>query len=181
MEEKFSKIYSDYYFAIRCYINKKLNDIEVSCDITHDVFLKAYTAMKKGNYKEGGYLRAYLYTLAYNETSNYLGSMHFIKSVTTYKRSPHSFNQIHSRQNIFDELCSREKLGQVVEIISELPSYYQETFFMVYFDGFKYKEVAKSLTIPVGTVKFRINHCKEVLEERGFSFYKTKGKKKIVA
>lgn len=178
MEEKFSKIYDDYYLAIRCYINKKLNDIEVSSDITHDVFLKAFTAMKKGHYKEGGYLRAYLYTLAYNETSNYLGSMHFMKSVTTYRLSSHSFNQIIYHHDIIGELYNKEKINQVVEIVRELPSYYQETFFMVYFDGFKYKEVAKNLTIPIGTVKFRINHCKGILKEKGFVFYKDKMEEK---
>jgi len=181
MEEKFNKLYVDYYPLIKRYIFNKLSDHEVSEDITHDVFMKVFIAMKNGGYKENGYLKAYLYTLAYNETSNYLGSFHYKKSVTTYKPRPGSWSQISYDYDILEEYCHKETLNQVIEIVNELPDFYRKTFFLVNIDGLKYKEAAKKLGVPTGTVKFRINHCCGVLKEKGFIFYKTKGKKKMIA
>lgn len=179
MEENFSKIYEQYYCAIKRYIFNKLKDEEVSEDITQDVFMKVFIAMKKGNYKENGYMRAYIYTLAHNETDNYLGSMHYKKSVTTYKQDPKSWNQIPCHRDILEEFCLKETINQVLEILGRLPDFYLESFLLVRFDDKQYKEAAKILGIPLGTVKSQINSCKSALIESGFKFYQTKGKKMI--
>jgi RNA polymerase sigma-70 factor (ECF subfamily) len=51
----------------------------------------------------------------------------------------------------------------VQEAIDQLPEIFK-TPFLLYFDGFKYNEIADMLTEPLGTIKSRIHFARKLLK-----------------
>ena len=90
-EREFNLLYLKYKNSILKYIYKRTNDIEISEDLTHDVFAKFIEATRKGIYIENGFLKTYLFTLSHNLTLNYLNSKHYKNSVRTFHKNIHLF------------------------------------------------------------------------------------------
>ncbi|MEO6404081.1 MAG: sigma-70 family RNA polymerase sigma factor [Ferruginibacter sp.] len=57
------------------------------------------------------------------------------------------------------------KLREVQAVIHELPDIFRYPFIM-YFEGFKYKEISGLLNEPIGTIKSRIHFARKILKER---------------
>jgi len=56
-----------------------------------------------------------------------------------------------------------------LKAIYNLPEIFK-TPFMLYFDGFKYHEIAEVLNEPLGTIKSRIHFARKLLKEQAERF-----------
>ena len=56
-------------------------------------------------------------------------------------------------------------MKEINEDIHQLPEIFK-TPFVIYFDGYKYQEIADALGEPLGTVKSRIHFARKLLKER---------------
>lgn len=66
----FKKLYERHYTAIFGFILKRINDKDITADVTQQVFVKALTSIKKYNHKGLPY-SAYLYRIATNECNSF--------------------------------------------------------------------------------------------------------------
>ena len=57
------------------------------------------------------------------------------------------------------------RLKEIHEAIHHLPEIFKVPF-QLYFDGYKYQEIADALGEPLGTVKSRIHFARKLLKER---------------
>ena len=62
-------------------------------------------------------------------------------------------------QEQMEEVCAN---GLIYEILPEI----FKTPFQLYFDGYKYQEIADVLNEPLGTVKSRIHFARKLLKDR---------------
>lgn len=70
-----------------------------------------------------------------------------------------------------EELEKREKLGRLRQEIQRLPGKLQGAFVAVVLDGYTYREAARMLSVPVGTIGSRVNDARGRLHaamRRGF-------------
>ena len=67
-------------------------------------------------------------------------------------------------------------LNDIQNAMDKLPVEYHVPFNM-YFEGFKYHEIADELKIPIGTVKTRIHVARKLLKSNLKSY--TRGEKKV--
>lgn len=56
-----------------------------------------------------------------------------------------------------DELSSAEDIALVQQVLGQLPEMYREVLLLSFFHRFAYKEMARMLDIPLGTVKSRLH------------------------
>ena len=65
-----------------------------------------------------------------------------------------------------DAMDARRQLPLVVDVIDELEAADREVLLLAAFERLPQAEIAAALSIPVGTVKSRLNRARRVLRER---------------
>jgi RNA polymerase sigma-70 factor (ECF subfamily) len=126
-------------------------------DLMQDTYLKALTY--KGQFEENTNLRAWAFAIMRNTfINNYRKG---IKHATTFDLSDNQF-MLNSRP---DETTTPETSFSASEINSKIDSLSSEFRipFKMHTNGYKYKEIARSLGLKIGTVKSRIFFSRQKL------------------
>lgn len=134
------------YFALSLTRNE-----EDSADLVQETMLKAFTY--KDRFQENTNLKAWLYTIMKNIfINNYRRN---VKSKTILDHSPNTY-YINLPQNTKNaDPNTQFSFKEIYEKVNSLEDEYKIPFTM-YFEGYKYKEIAEHLNLPIGTVKSRI-------------------------
>ena len=142
-------------FAMR--LTKNYDDAN---DLVQDTLVKAF--LNKDKYADGTNLKAWLFTIMKNTfITNYQRMMRKNTIIDTsdnlhYINSSDSIVQNDAYANFANEDISKA--------LEKLDDTYKEPF-MMYFNGFKYHEIAEKVAIPIGTVKNRIHIARKLLKE----------------
>jgi RNA polymerase sigma-70 factor (ECF subfamily) len=130
---------------------KLTRDSEESDDLMQETFFKALKNQDK--FQQGTNIKGWLYTIMKNTFIN------------AYRKKKNQNTFVDETDNkYFINLGETEKAVQtdaaidreyMMNRINEVEKTYVETF-MMYYNGYKYEEIAEILGIPLGTVKSRI-------------------------
>jgi len=150
------------YFAIHLTMND-----EDAKDLLQETFVKALSYRTK--FRDKTNLKAWLYTIMKNTfINNYRRTVKARTIMDTTKDQYFLNASPQTSQSISPEAIY--SYGEIVEKIEDLPEEYRVPFSM-HNDGFKYKEIADELGLPIGTVKSRIFLARKKLME-GLKAYK---------
>lgn len=125
-------------------------DEEDAKDLTQETILKAMS--NRDYYTPQTNFKAWVFTIMRNLFINQYRRK--VKSGTIFDNSKELYlltNSTENRDTPYNYMASNEVNKQ----LDKLPQEYREPFEMHYL-GFKYKEIAEKLDIPIGTVKSRI-------------------------
>jgi len=146
--------------SLRSYALHFTRDADDANDLVQDTLLKAITYYNK--FKEGTNLKGWLYTIMKNTFIN--NYRRFVKMSSFVTKS----DEISSANLVFSSTCNSGEakfvMDDIVKALDRLPQDYYQPFTM-YFDGFKYHEIADQLEIPIGTVKTRIHVARKLLKK----------------
>jgi RNA polymerase sigma-70 factor (ECF subfamily) len=135
-----------FYYALQL-----TEDREDALDLVQETSFKALK--NRNRLHNNDHIRAWLYTILKNTYINYLRSSH-------YRQLSHDSDELNnyaapssgSNGAPYDQLEKKE----LHEIIGMLPVVYEQPIKM-FLSGYSYKEIAKRMNIPIGTVKSRIH------------------------
>ncbi|MCF8370170.1 MAG: sigma-70 family RNA polymerase sigma factor [Bacteroidales bacterium] len=120
-------------------------------DLLQETFLKALKY--KEQFVEKTNLKAWAYTIMKNTfINNYRRA---VKQNTTFDSTKDLYFLNLSQDSGFDSPDSKYSTSEILKAISALEDEYRKPFEM-HVEGFKYKEIAEQLELPIGTVKSRI-------------------------
>jgi len=141
-------------------------------DLTSEVFAKAWKSFHQ--FERGTNMRAWLYRILTNT---------YINQYRKKKRegNPVDIDQYESQDEfyIYNKLAEStedkkqdpaqavlEKFAEqdIVNAMDKLPDGYRETVILSDLQGLSYEEISKSLDIPVGTVRSRLNRGRRLLQ-----------------
>lgn len=131
-------------------LNLTANDDNAK-DLLQETMIKAI--IYKDKFAEATNLKAWLYTIMKNLFINNYRRQVKTRSVID---STDNLHYINARQAVAPrqaESVMNEK--EICAAINNLPTEFSVAFKM-YFDGYKYKEIAEHMGVPIGTVKSRI-------------------------
>jgi len=134
-------------------------DSEAAKDLFQETLFRALA--NKDKYSVGTNIKAWLYTIMRNIfINNYRRK---VKQNTIFDSTPNDFliNQIQSI--VANNAESTLRLKDIQEAIHNLPQIFRNPF-LLYFDGFKYHEIADMLSEPLGTIKSRIHFARKLLK-----------------
>lgn len=135
------------------------NDLEYADDLVQETLIKAIQYHKM--YKQGTNLRGWLYTIMKNTFIN--GYRKAVKESAIIASSGdfYAFQLLRSAANNQGEnKLMMEDINKALKVLK--PEYSRP--FLRYFEGYRYREIAEELGIPIGTVKTRIRLAKQVLQ-----------------
>ena len=152
---QFNKFYSEYNKLIYCIAFSILKNEDESKDITQNVFEKIWK-MNKNKYPTKNEA-SWLYTVTKNETLTYLRNK---KQETNID----DLYYIESEDNALNEIIDKDKYNR---IISKLDNKDQEIVSLRILSGFSFKQIARMLNMPIGTVQWKyykaINTLKTII------------------
>jgi RNA polymerase sigma-70 factor, ECF subfamily len=129
-------------------------------DLLQDTYLKAITY--KDKFQEKTNLKAWLYTIMRNTfINNYRKA---IRANTILDNTDEQYFINVPQNNGFADPSSEFNFKQIQSTVEGLEDDYKVPFKM-YNDGFKYKEIADDLHLPIGTIKSRIFLARKKLME----------------
>jgi len=154
----FNDLVNRYRDRLMNVIGRMLPSREESEDIVQETFLRVYQHRTSFDFKHC--FSTWLYTIALNLARNELR-----------KRKKYRFFDIADLQNTEVELSVEAKvpsdLGPAInEAILSLPDKYKTAFLLRDIEEMPYEEVARVLSVPLGTVKSRVNRARSILRDK---------------
>src|SRR5690606_749762 len=155
--------------SLSSYARYFTRDPENASDLVQDTMLKAISYYNK--FKEGTNLQAWLYTILKNTFIN-----HYRRKVKTnaimLKTDTISSADLY-KSAVGNHAEGRFVMKDIEQALSNLSEEYYYPFTM-YYEGYKYHEIAEQFQIPIGTVKTRIHVARQQLKKKLKPYAKAK-------
>ena len=137
-------------------------DTEAAKDLFQETLYRAIS--NKDKYNVGTNIKAWLYTIMRNIfINNYRRKA---KQNTIFDSTPNEFLLNSSPSVIISNNAeSNLRVKDIQFAVHQLPEIFRNPF-LLYFDGFKYHEIADMLHEPLGTIKSRIHFARKLLKEQ---------------
>jgi RNA polymerase sigma factor (sigma-70 family) len=134
-------------------------DTEAAKDLFQETLYRALANRDK--YNVGTNIKAWLYTIMRNIfINNYRRK---VKQNTIFDSTPNDFLLNQNQAVVGNAAEVNLRLKDIQEAIHNLPAIFKNPF-LLYFDGFKYHEIAEMLSEPLGTIKSRIHFARKLLK-----------------
>ncbi|HKL33406.1 MAG TPA: sigma-70 family RNA polymerase sigma factor [Tangfeifania sp.] len=145
---------------LRYYALSLTSDSERANDLLQETMLKALTYRDK--FKENTNFKAWIYTIMRNTFIN-----DYRRNVKRKDTFDYMSNDIHIAQSIDKVYPSPDSFYNSKEIMANIEALEDEyrVPFNMFLEGYKYKEIAEELELPLGTVKSRIFFTRKKLEK----------------
>lgn len=136
-------------------------DNEVAKDLLQETMYRALA--NKDKYNVGTNIKAWLYTIMRNIfINNYRRKA---KQNTIFDNTSNDFLLNYNQSTISNDAEGVLKMKDIQAAIHSLPHIFRNPF-MLYFEGYKYHEIADMLHEPLGTIKSRIHFARKLLKEQ---------------
>ena len=134
---------------------------EAANDLYQETLYKALANHDK--YNAGTNIKAWLFTIMRNIfINNYRRKA---KQKTIFDNTPNDFLINQRQASVANNAEITLRVKEINSAIQQLPEIFK-TPFLLYFDGYKYNEIAKVLQEPLGTIKSRIHFARKLLKEQ---------------
>ena len=136
-------------------------DTEEANDLYQETLYKALANKEK--YNAGTNIKAWLFTIMRNIfINNYRRKA---KQKTIFDSTPNDYLINLKQVTVSNAAESDMRVKEIKKAIRDLPEIFK-TPFLLYFDGYKYNEIAEVLHEPLGTIKSRIHFARKLLKEQ---------------
>jgi len=143
------------------FANTLTRDKESAKDLVQETLYKAFANREK--YRNGTNIRAWLYTIMRNIFIN--AYRRKTRHQVVLDATPNDFLLDSNQSAISNSAESSLQLKEIQSAIHYLPSIFREPF-VLYFEGYKYNEIADILHEPLGTIKSRIHFARKLIKEK---------------
>lgn len=134
-------------------------DSDDANDLVQDTLVKAYTNREK--YSDGTNLKAWLFTIMKN---TFITQYQRMVRRNTFIDTTDNLHFINSSDSLQENNAVNHFIKEDIDKALDLTEEIYRVPFLMYFQGFKYHEIADELNLPIGTVKNRIHIARKMLK-----------------
>jgi RNA polymerase sigma factor (sigma-70 family) len=164
-QKAFRKLRIKYYTQINKLIGRMIRDREEVEDLTQEAFIKAFTCL--ASFNEEYAFATWLYKIATNNTIDHVRKRKLqtfsINKPIESEESDYSFELPDTEPEPDQELIAAQRKKMLDDAMNALPAKYRQVILMRHVDEKDYQEIAKTLRLPLGTVKAHIFRARELL------------------
>lgn len=168
-EDALSMLIHAYRDGLMLYINGYVKNISVAEELTEETFVKL--VLKRPKFYERSAFKTWLYAIARNLTTDYL-RRNKNQEVSLQMCAEIALEEKHLENSY---ICSEQNI-QLHNAIKKLKAEYAQVLWLIYFEQFTHKEVAKIMRKSVhnvDTLVYRARQAlKAILYEEGFVYEK---------
>lgn len=166
----FNELVRRYERELYRYLARYLGDPSLADDVFQNTFLQVH--QKRALYEDGRPVRPWLYSIATHQAVDALRKAGRHPAVSLDQRLDGGGEAgslvdllVSDVPGPLSDLQARERQEWVRNAVAKLPDLLRQTLVMAYYQDMKYREIAESLHIPVGTVKSRLHAALTKLTE----------------
>jgi RNA polymerase sigma-70 factor, ECF subfamily len=160
-EHAFTCLYNKYHDKVRNNIKYIMKEDVLTDEILNETFLKVW--LKLSTYVNDISLNAWIKMIAVNNCIDYIRRNKDDRKV--YIDSDNVYLQLSNNSSSEAEVVTNENRDLVNTALSQIPFAKRRALELYYFKNLSYKEIAKLLRTPLGTVKSDINRSKKKLSK----------------
>jgi RNA polymerase sigma-70 factor (ECF subfamily) len=164
-EHAYKQLMKKYYAPLSNLIYRLIRDKQSVEDLTQEAFVKAFQSLKYFNRQYA--FSTWLYKIATNNTIDYLRKKKLetfsIHKPIASEESDYTFELPDSTYEPDKEIIRNQKSAIIQEAIDRLPEKYRRVIIMRHTEERDYAEIARTLKLPIGTVKAHIFRARELL------------------
>jgi RNA polymerase sigma factor (sigma-70 family) len=136
-------------------------DTESAKDLIQETLYRALANKEK--YNTGTNIKAWMYTIMRNIfINNYRRNA---KQNTIFDNTPNDFLLDYNQVTTVNAAESNLSIKEIKQAVYQLPEIFKSPF-ELYFEGYKYHEIADILAEPLGTIKSRIHFARKLLKQQ---------------
>jgi RNA polymerase sigma-70 factor (ECF subfamily) len=136
-------------------------DMESAKDLLQETLYRALANKEK--YNAGTNIKAWMYTIMRNIfINNYRRSA---KQHTIFDNSPNDYLLDQRQAGTINAAEINLSVKDILQAVHHLPEIFRNPF-QLYFEGYKYHEIADILSEPLGTIKSRIHFARKLLKQQ---------------
>lgn len=134
-------------------------DSETAKDLTQETLFRALANKEK--YHVGTNIKAWMFTIMRNIFINDYRKK--ARQNVIFDQTPNDYLLDHNQSAVTNLAESNIKLKEIKTAIHKLPDIFKHPF-VLFFEGYRYNEIADLLHEPLGTVKSRIHFARKLLK-----------------
>lgn len=172
-EDVYNELVHRYERELFRYLARYTGDASMAEDVFQNTFLQIH--LKRGLYEDGRPFRPWLYAIATHQAVDALRKAGRRPTVSLDQRLAASSGEadagslldmlVNADAGPLAGLQDRERQEWVRESVEKLPDALRQTLILAYHQDLKYREIADTLKIPVGTVKSRLHAALAKLQQ----------------
>jgi len=139
------------------------HDYEAANDLVQETVYRAL--VNKDKFREGTNLKAWMFTIMKNIFINNYRRKSKHKTIIDSTANLYLINSSATKAVTANRSEANFMMNDIMKAIGELGEEYRIPF-MMHYRGFKYQEIAETLTLPLGTVKSRIFFARRDLKKQ---------------
>ena len=158
----FSRLYDRYHAGVSSHIAKYVSDPDEVEDICMETFAKAFKQL--ATYRSENRFSTWIFRIARNTAFDHM-SRDKVRGQQLEKKpidytDPEVIGVPSESDSPEEEIISTQDHENFLSCIEGLPDLYRDVAKMCFIDNLGYKEIAEKCSLPMGTVKTRINRAK---------------------
>lgn len=166
--ELFEVIVTRYQRKLVNYIYRMIHDFDSAMELCQEVFIKVYNSIDK--YNPSFKFTTWIHRIASNATIDWMRKKKidaYSLDATNDDESTSMAQQIESGGlSPLEELEMGQLQSRIEGAIDELPYIYKQLIILRHINELSYDEIAKTVDLPLGTVKNRIFRGREMLKAK---------------
>lgn len=163
----FSQLVTYYQSRVYKIVSRYVKDPSEVSDVSQEVFIKAYRALK--NFRGDSSFYTWLYRIAINTSKNYILSQgRRLPDIDIYIEDMERFlaRNTPREHNTPERLLMRDEIEHAVyDTINHLPKDLRTAIMLREMEGLSYDEIAAVMGCPVGTVRSRIFRARAAIDK----------------
>ncbi len=165
----FTELVSRYQRELYNYLRRFLGDAAMAEDVFQATFLQVH--VKRELFQSGRKFRPWLYTIATNQAIDAQRRNRRHKRLSLDQAQRTSGEEMGTLMDMvatgdstpYEQAEKTEQAEWIRAAVDNLPETLQSAVQLVYFRGMKYRDAAKIMSVPVGTVKSRLHSALQKL------------------
>ena len=159
LEVKFEEMFKQHFSSLVYFARKYLIDMDSSKEVVHKVFISIWENRETFDFEKAS--KSYLFTAVYNRSMNYLRDNRKFRDDDILNR----LELVPLEPDSSESIEAAELESEIWKIINSLPLKCRKIFILNRFEGKKYSEIARQLSISVKTVEAQISKALMILRE----------------
>lgn len=170
--QAFNLLFVKYRHRLMRILSRFINDKSEIEDVAQETLIKAYKALPDFNYDSAFF--SWLYRIAINTAHSYFRTKarHTHLSLSDLSVGEDNDNDDFLQQRLTDSsnpesIVMSQEIAQTIEkAMNTLPEKLKQAIILREIDGLSYEEIAQIASCPVGTVRSRIYHAREMIAQK---------------
>lgn len=155
---QYRKIVEKYQNQIYSLIRKQVRSDDIAEDLAQEVFIKAYKNLK--SFRNEAKFSTWLITIALNQANSYFRSKNYKKKLNSVIMEEELINMNEDQEK---KIITNEKISQLHKCLTKIKSQFRDVVNLCAFQEKNYQEASEILSVPIGTVRSRLNRARLIL------------------